>query len=311
MQEQFPNDKTLLANLVDIKKPNLVFNEIRTCISSLPVEFDFEPLEIVFNDIIKLYNGEYEGYKKCNTHYHDLDHTLDALLSMTRLIHGYSLSNQVISGRNILRGFLSVLMHDTGYIQTQDDTRGTGAKYTLKHISRSIVFLKKYFNTHSYSTEDFAFCSNCILCTNINTPIHEINFTSPEEVLLGKMLGISDLVCQMADRIYLEKLVFLYCEFLEGKVQGFSSELDLFKKTVGFINIATRRWHELDDYNEYFIDHFRERWNINRDLYMESIKKNIDYLVYILDVDEKHFDTYLRREGIVPEAQKHMLSFTE
>ena len=56
-------------------------------------------------------------------------------------------------------------MHDTGYIQTLDDNFGTGAKYTLQHVSRSILFMKKYFAQNDYSKEDFKFCKNCLLCT--------------------------------------------------------------------------------------------------------------------------------------------------
>ena len=191
-------------------------------------------------------------------------------------------------------------MHDTGYIQTVDDNSGTGAKYTLQHISRSIIFTEKYFFEHDFSKKDFEFCKNCILCTNINTKMKEINFSSPEEEIMGEMLGISDLLSQMSDRIYLEKLVLLYIEFLEGKVQGFKNEFDLLNKTIDFFNFTLKRFkEEMGNMNKYLIFHFRERWDINNDLYLKAIEKNVKYLKFLMEKDQDNFKDYLRRDGIL------------
>ena len=37
-------------------------------------------------------------------------------------------------------GMLAILMHDTGYLKKRGDNEGTGAKYTLTHVDRSIQF---------------------------------------------------------------------------------------------------------------------------------------------------------------------------
>ena len=119
------------------------------------------------------------------------------------------------------------------------------------------------------------------------------------------MLGTADLLGQMADRDYLEKLLFLYYEFREGNVLGFENELDLLKKTIDFYTSINERFvRELGNLNKYMIYHFKERWNINKDLYQEAIERNIEYLKYILDKHEKNYHYYLRRGNIVTKVSK-------
>ena len=135
----------LLSNLVDLDNPEKVFDEVKFIISMEIPDFDFQQLTQIFYDIVKLFQGKFPGYQSCNTNYHDLRHTTDTLLATSRLIHGYLLKNNRLSNRNISLCLISVLMHDAGYIQNINDTFGTGAKYTLEHISRSILFIEKYF----------------------------------------------------------------------------------------------------------------------------------------------------------------------
>ena len=166
-----------LSDLVNIQNPENVINEVKIIISMEYPDFDFSTLEIVFNDIVKLFNGKYPGYKGCNTVFHNLSHTLDTFLSMTRIVHGYTIQSGKISGKSILGGLISALMHDTGYIQNLDDNYGTGAKYTLQHISRSVLFMEKYFYEWNWSRKEIEFCSNCIWCTNINIEKNQMNFS--------------------------------------------------------------------------------------------------------------------------------------
>ena len=95
--------------------------------------------------MVKLFRGNYPGYQKCNTWYHDLKHTTDCLLAMARLLHGASLNGLPLPDRDVVLGLTAALFHDTGYIQAEDDLEGTGAKYTLVHVERSVAFMEKYF----------------------------------------------------------------------------------------------------------------------------------------------------------------------
>lgn len=292
--------RSQISKLIDTENPQAVLDEVKTIVFMIFSEFDFEPVNRVFRDVVKLFRGKYPGYQKCNTVYHDLKHATDAMLAMARLIHGAILQGETLGPKNISLGLISSLLHDIGYIQTLDDDSGTGAKYTLVHTQRSIKFMDKYFTEKSFSREDFESCRAILYCTDLDTKINEVRFKSREIELLGKMLGTADLLGQMADRVYLERLLFLFYEFREGNVAGYTSELDLLKKTLGFYGMAKKRLaREFDSVNEYMIYHFKERWNMNKDLYKEAIEKNKKYLKYVLANHEKEYRDYLRRGGYV------------
>ena len=126
-----------------LDNPQDVLAEVKKIILLMFREFEFNQFEQTFGDILKLFNGDYPGYRRCNTLYHDLNHTMDCLLVTTKLIHGAFLNGIIFDRRDVTLGLISALMHDTGYIQAVDDDTGTGAKYTVCHIQRSIEFLKK------------------------------------------------------------------------------------------------------------------------------------------------------------------------
>ena len=300
--ENNPGDTIHLLDLVDTRNPDSVIGEIDKILSMIYPQPDIAFVKSCFYDIVKLFQGDYPGYQKCTTDYHDLTHTFDIFLVTARLIHGYVINNYGLSERKVLLGLISALMHDTGYITTIDDQKGTGAKYTLTHITRSVDFIEKYFKKNHLSQSDFNFCRNCISCTNINTDPEIINFSSPEEKVLGKILGISDLLGQMADRSYLEKLFLLYIEFEEGNVQGFKSEIDLLQQTVGFFEFTNKRFSEkLGNLDKNMIYHFIERWNIHEDLYKRAIERNARYLRNVLVNISTNIHLDLRRDGILDE----------
>ncbi|MFH1761261.1 MAG: hypothetical protein ABIA63_09195, partial [bacterium] len=282
-----------------------VLDEVKTILFLQFPKFNFSKVNNVFRDIVKLFRGEYPGYRRCNTEYHDLQHTTDSLLAITRLIHGAVIAGEKLSENNIEFGLITTLMHDTGYIQSVKDDAGTGAKYTLVHIKRSTEFMDMYFEKNKFSRIDFKNCSDMLNCTGLNTMINEIQFASPEIALLGKMLGAADLLGQMADRAYLEKLLFLFYEFREGNIAGYQSEIELLKKTLNFYEITKKRLlKELDGVTKYLPFHFNARWKINKDLYEEATLRNINYLKHILENHQEDHRNLLRRGGIVDRLEK-------
>jgi hypothetical protein len=265
-------------------------------ISSYKIIFDFSKVTSAYLDIVKLFRGDFCGYRKCNTRYHDLSHTDDCLLMMARLIHGSFLNGCKFSKRSIILGLLSAILHDTGYIQTVDDNTGTGGKYTVTHIDRSVAFAKKYLELKGYSAHDFHFIKNSLYCTGLNVVIKDIKFQSLENELMGKILGTADLIGQMADPKYLEKLPFLFEEFQEGGIPDYETELDLLQKTPAFWEFTQKRFaDELGSMDRYLRDHFRVRWGIDRDLDREAIEKNILRLQHILKNHPTHYQKHLRR----------------
>ena len=69
-------------------------------------------------------------------------------------------------------------------------------------------------------------------------------------------------------------------EFQEAKVQGFETPLELFQKTVEFYRkVARKRMrNELEGISSAALYHFREKWEIDKNLYEEAIKFNIRHM---------------------------------
>ena len=285
-------------DLILMSDPQAVFAEVRHLVSLIKAHFDCTALNRVFQDVVKLFKGEYPGYQRCNTWYHDLKHTTDCLLAMARLLHGAVMTGLSIPEREVALGLIAALLHDTGYIQAADDLEGTGAKYTMVHVPRSVAFMEQYFPQAGFSARDLDYCRCCINCTGLEVSIGDIGFESEYHQTVGWMLGTADLLGQMADRTYLERLPFLYLEFKEGAVPGFESELDLLKKTPAFWEFTKQRLvNELGNVVRYMRDHFRVRWELDRDLNQETIERNIAYLQYILENHESEYRRHLRRGG--------------
>jgi hypothetical protein len=259
--------------------------------------FDFKQFDQVFRDILRLFDGTYPGYRPCNTLYHDLSHTMDCLLVTAKLIHGAFLNGIRFAKNDVSLGLISALMHDTGYIQAVDDKTGTGAKYTVCHIERSIEFMKQYFHDHGFPPEYLTICSNFLRCTGLDVKIAGIKFKSREHEILGQILGTADLIGQMANDNYLEKLPFLYNEFKEGGVPGYNNEIDLLKKTPAFWEMVKKRlMHDLGQVDRYLRDYLRILRGINQDLYRQAIDRNIERLQSLLAAQRLAF------QGI-PEAR--------
>jgi hypothetical protein len=292
---------TLLAEIVDAGKPKLVLGEVHRTLAGIVEKDDLRRLDQVFSEVQRLFAGRYPGYSKCNTRYHDLEHTTDTLLAMARLIHGAVEAGRTIDRHTILLGLVSTLLHDTGYIQTDDEHVGTGAKYTAGHIFRSINFAREYLPSRGYSRLDYTVCRNALLCTGIDNRIGKIAFRTQDEEVIGKMLGTSDLLGQMASCRYLEKLPYLYQELVEGEVLKHVSEYNFLENTTAFHHSTLDRFAgDLGGVSAYMRDHFRARWGIDRDLYREAMEENISYLGSVLRRHPADYLPLLKRQNKGP-----------
>src|SRR5574340_780826 len=90
-----------LFYLIDTSDAGSVLREVRHVIALIHPGFDFRSLDHVFGDILRLFNGQYPGYKGCNTEYHDLKHTFDVFLTLARMLHGLSLEGRTVSRKMI------------------------------------------------------------------------------------------------------------------------------------------------------------------------------------------------------------------
>jgi hypothetical protein len=293
------DNNSLHTKLLDIRDNNEILKEVKFNISLINPQFNFQYLDKAFVDVEKLFQGHYPGFKRCNTNYHDFRHTMLVLLAMARLIHGATLGGVKFTDKEINLGLIAALMHDTGYIQTSDDDFGTGAKYTLTHIKRSIMFVQDYYADEEYFHDELECFRDMLICTGLSLDIKKITFPSVNMEIMSKILGTADLSGQMADRLYLEKLIPLFHEFEEGKVPGFENELDLLRKTTNFYKSAKVRFeNDLGNVKRYMVNHFQDRWDIDRNIYDESIEKNINYLKYVLRSNYKNLHDCLRRNTV-------------
>ena len=293
-----------LYDLVDLTSPQDVLNELKYIIALMVSDFDYSFFEKLYNDIVTIFHGDYPGYRASNTKYHDLEHTGAVVLAAARLMHGAFVEGHVISTKNIFIGLTGALFHDIGFIQADADVIGSGAKYTVGHEKRSIDFMKHYLSKQSFSAQDIQDCTHLIMCTILSLAINEVPFRSGDIKMLGQIVGSADLLAQMADREYLEKLFMLFREFEEAGLPEYGSELELLKKTEDFYKYTAlyRLSEECDGVSAFMRPHFKDRWDLDQDLYQVSIIGNIEYLKTVVTKCNKSYACYfehLRRGGIV------------
>ena len=278
----------------------MVHQEVLNIIRLINPGYDVKHLQRIFQYIVNLYEGQLTEYRACNTDYHNLRHITDTYLAMARLLHGAHVTDQKFSDREIFLGLASILLHDTGFIQESDDTDGTGAKYTQNHVRLSIDFVEKHADTLILASQDVQDLRDIILCTDLQTDIPAISFSSPKIELLGKMVATADLLAQMADHTYLEKLLFLYHEFREGEIGDFKNEIDFLHHTLNFYPESEKRFQEtLDNTCRYMKPHFKARWDINEDPYLRSVENQRHFLESILADKDRSIYRELKRGKIV------------
>jgi hypothetical protein len=286
-----------LSRLVDYDKPDEVMSEVRRTFEAWYPKGDFGLIERSFSRIKELFAGAFPGYRGCDTGYHDLHHTTDVLVAASRLMDGRALSGSPLPCRVAENLHLAAILHDTGYIREAGDaSEGTGAKYTACHVARSEEFARRNAEAFGADRLRAESVAAIIECTNLRTAPAELEFKDKEEEAAGTILGTADILGQMADRAYLEKLLFLYYEFREAGFPGYHTEFDILRNTLAFY-ASTRdrldgalsgayRWAEI---------HFRERCGGAGNLYVESIERQMEYLKSILADDSSNFRKKLKR----------------
>lgn len=230
---------------VDTKNPAAVEGEVHAVYLAMFPQGDSLFVPTVLNWVKDCFTGKYKDYLALDARYHDLEHTLQGTLCMARLLHGRHQADvrPAVGQRMFELGLLAILLHDTGYLKKRDDPGGTGAKYTLTHVTRSVQFAEQLLEEKGVPLREIRMVQNMIRCTGVNANLALIPFQSEVEKIVGFALGTADLLGQMAAEDYVEKLPILYSEFdesvrfYEGKMaltQSFSNADDLVRKTPDF-----------------------------------------------------------------------------
>ena len=229
---------------VDTKNPRAVEEHVSSIYSSLFPDAESGFVRRAFGWAGQFFSGRYGDYQAIDTSYHDFEHTLQGTLCLVRMLRGRheAKAAPAIPRKAFELGLIAILFHDTGYLKKKDDTKGTGAKYTQIHVSRSAEFAREFLSRQDWPDADVASIQNMIRCTGVNVDLNRIPFQSAEEKLVGFALGTADLLGQMAADDYVDKLPELYGEFAEAaEFSGpnaarapFTSAADLMSKTPGF-----------------------------------------------------------------------------
>jgi hypothetical protein len=244
-----------VTNTVQVSDPVAVHAAVVGILSRLHPGQRFERLERAYRDAVRLFKGEYPGFRGCETWYHDLQHTLDMTLALARLIDGHDQSEPPAARIGAERAEVAIvlgLFHDSGYMRRVTDSRHQhGAEYTRTHVTRSARFLAEYLPAVGYP-QHVAVVARIVHFTGYEVAFDRIVVDDPLWKRAGHLVGTADLIAQMADRCYLEKCRDrLYKEFLLGGVARqarpdgndfvmYSSPRDLLLKTPGFC-AKTRR----------------------------------------------------------------------
>jgi hypothetical protein len=279
-----------VTNRVNVENPAQVRDAVLRLYSTRYPGADFAPLERAFDDFHALYSGRYPGYLACDTLYHDIRHTLDMSLAMARLVDGHDRScapADRIGARRAVMGVLIALWHDAGYVKrTSEANVENGAIFTKVHVSRSADFIAGYLPKVGFAAEA-PLASRLVHFTGYEMDVDEIRADDPRDRMVGCMVGTADLIGQMSDRMYLEKVrEFLYEEFVWAKIAReqladgreivrYSSPDDLIIKTPGFYEYVarTRIQKKLEGADRYAESHFD-----GPSLYQSEIERNMDFL---------------------------------
>jgi hypothetical protein len=279
-----------VANRINVEDPHQVRDSVLSLFSARYPGADFTALQRGFNDFTALFSGCYPGYLACDTLYHDMRHSLDMTLALARLIDGHDRvvgEAERLGPRRAVLGVLIALLHDSGYLKrTSEATVDNGAVFTKVHVSRSADFIATYLPKVGFA-EEAALAARLVHFTGYEMDIDDIRVEDARDRSVGCMVGAADLIGQMSDRMYLEKVrSFLYEEFVWGKIAReqmpdgrevvrYSSADDLIIKTPGFYEYVARA---RIDKKLGGVDRYAEAHFDGTSLYQSEIDRNMDFL---------------------------------
>jgi len=288
-----------MSELFDNTDPNIVWDKATIVIRRISPHYDFTLVHKVYKDVMRMFYGEFPGYAPIKTLYHDLSHTLEVFMCGVRLMHGVHRSGDKLSDEELTLMMLAILMHDIGYAQRRGEEFGTGAQFTQTHVQRGVEFMEHYFGERMLPTGILVDVKGMILGTEHFRPFAQIDFATERSRMLARIVATADITGQMADRKYIEKLLFLFHEFKEAQFGSYQGMFDLLGKTKGFYTVTREKLDGVLDGIYHKLEyHFEDVYGERRNYYIESIEKNIAYLELVVAQSEDDYIKMLKRNGI-------------
>lgn len=248
-----------------------------------------ERIRELMDDVAALYAGKWEKYEQCQVGYHTLEHVLEVALAAVRMMAGYNRAQEVeeerLDGQDFINVLAAALFHDAGYLKDKGDGEGTGGKLAFVHVSRSRSLARDYLEERGWDPERIALIDEIILVTEFNQPVDlSGRLAAHPGKVLGSIVGTADLMAQMADVHYMERLPKLFEEFREAYlhegvekleargVKVFTSAQEMVDGTTLFFEkFVIPRFEALGRMDRYLETFFGG----SRNPYMESISTNL------------------------------------
>jgi hypothetical protein len=286
----FDINQSDVTGTINMASPGAVADAICVVLGKRYADFDEVLLRDGFIDLEDIFWGRQPGLLPCDTPYHDLRHSMSTALAMARMVDGYEsvhgANGSGLGAELASLGVLLALFHDVGFIRRLSEAGINGACLIREHEQRSVDFMRVYLAAGPLAR--FAGLAELIHTTNFAKCACEIfEGLTPQLVELGKMLGTSDLISQIAGRYYLERCQhFLFQEFVAAgadrttspsgeTVVLYSAPEDLLRKTPGFYEylVKPRLEGEFSHAYRYIAAHFG-----GHDPYAVAMQRNLDFL---------------------------------
>ena len=196
-----------------------------------------------------------ETLLNCDCPYHDANHTILVTDVGQTILRGKLISEGDVSADEWVHAVVALLFHDIGYLRglLKNDREGsyiadeagnrvappegaTDAYLMPHHVTRSCLFIHERFASDPLI--DVTTVASCIEMTRF--PVPEDKHYQQTDTLAG-LVRAADLIGQMGDPLYMQKLARLYVEFCE------TGEAD----RLGYHNAGELR----AGFPEFFYDH--------------------------------------------------------
>lgn len=273
-------------------------------------------LHRAFDDIEAAFWGEYPGYLRCDTPYHDLRHSLDTALLVARMCDGYQAGQgdgaARLNGTQAELAVVLALYHDIGFLRRRDEGHLHGAQLSLQHEKRSVAFVRHYLADSPLA--EYAASAELIHATNFARATADVvQGQVTQQQVIARMLGSADLISQLADRYYLERCRdHLYAEFVLAGLDRWSDAAgnedvlyldgeDLLRQTPAFYDSVIRKRLENDFGN---IQQVLDRHFGAANPYAESMSRNIAYLRRLIAENRLHEGLRRKPRPLIPNGAR-------
>jgi hypothetical protein len=250
-----------------------------------------------------------ENISNSNTLYHNVEHTVIVTLVGQQILYGKHLREGNVTCQDWLHTIISLLCHDIGYVKgichqdrvperlfdtgtskmIQLSPSATDASLAPYHVDRGKCFVQEYFADHPII--DFKTIQHNLEMTRFPVP------NDAEHQDTGDFPGLvraADLIGQLSDPHYLDKLPALFYEFAEigmNQVLGYSHPGDLRAAFPHFFwNVVYPyiqdglHYLEVSEASQQIIAHLRANvFVVEYELFFNQIKVPVDTETVLMD----------------------------